>query len=57
MLKLDFTSDYPLEDDFDFDIEIIEDVSYRAQTCYNRQVDCDAVSMSDLLNREEDYVS
>jgi hypothetical protein len=40
-----------LEDD-DFDFEIIEDTTTRTITSYNREVECDAVSM-DLNNREE----
>jgi hypothetical protein len=39
-----------LEEEYDFDIEVIEEQSTRIQSSYNREIECDAVPMN---NREE----
>ncbi len=49
-LNLDFLEDE--EEDFDLLIEVYEDNSRLPQSSYNREIECDAISM-DSCNREE----
>ena len=52
MLKIPLEEYDDLEEDFEFSIEIIEDISCRLQTSYNREIEYDAIPMG-ISNREE----